>query len=148
MFLLFTFISNAFNQQGRILFSAGPVLVTREGLFLAYMRSVRILLMIGGVKFLMATTSNDALIHAMARLLAPFERTGVPVKDFFHTMGLTLHCFPILQDKLSAQYRKSSSELSAGGIWNKTRMLAMFLLPMFVDSIRSPEAFFMESKKR
>jgi len=46
MFLLFTFISNVFNQHGRVLYSAGPVLITHEGLMLASIRSARIILMI------------------------------------------------------------------------------------------------------
>jgi len=146
MFLLFTFASNVFNQHGRILYRAGPVLITYEGLFLACMRSARIFLMIGSVKFLMATTSPDALIQAMARLLGPFERAGVPVKDFFHTMGLTLKCFPILQDEITAQYRKTIAEVGNGTLWNKARALAMFLLPLFIESIRSPEVFFRESE--
>jgi len=146
IFLFFTFISNVFNHQGRILYSVGPVLITPEGLLLACMRSARIFLMIGGVKFLMATTSHNALIQAMARLLGPFEKAGVPVKDFFHTMGLTLQCFPVLQDTIIAQYRKNGSDVSTGTIGNKTRMLALFLLPLFVESIRSPEAFFKKSE--
>lgn len=148
MFLLFTFVSNAFNQHGRIICSAGPVLITREGLFLACMRSARIFLMIGSVKFLMATTAPDALIHAMARLLGPFERVGVPIKDFFHTMGLTLKCFPILQDEITAQYRKTVAGAGNGALWNKARALAIFLLPLFVESIRSPDLFFRESGTR
>jgi hypothetical protein len=61
-------------------------------------------------------------------------------------MGLTLQCFPVLQDTIIAQYRKNGSEVSTGTIWNKTRMLALFLLPLFVESIRSPEAFFKKSE--
>lgn len=146
IFLFFTFISNAVNQHGRILYIAGPVLITYEGLFLACMRSARILLMIGGVKFLMATTSHASIINAMARLFAPFERVGIPVKDFFHIMALTLQCFPLLQDTITAQYRLKLSEVNNGTIWNKTRLLAMFLLPLFVDTIRSPEVFFKQSE--
>jgi energy-coupling factor transport system permease protein len=146
IFLFFTFVSNVFNQPGRILLSAGPLLITHEGLLLACMRSARIFLMIGGVKFLMATSSHDALMHALARILGPFEKAGVPVEDFFHTMGLTLQCFPILQDTLTMQYRKNISGVRSGTVWNKTRMLAMFLLPLFVESIRSPEVFFKESE--
>jgi len=146
MFLLFTFLSNVLNQHGRILYSAGPVLITHEGLMLASIRSTRILLMIGGVKYLMATTRTDDLIHALARLLGPCEKAGIPVKDFFHAMGLTLKCFPILQDSITAQYRKNNAEVSTGSIWNKVRMLATFLLPLFVESIRCPERFFEEGE--
>jgi energy-coupling factor transporter transmembrane protein EcfT len=113
---------------------------------LAAMRSVRILLMIGGVKLLTATTPADDLIHAMAKLLGPFEKAGIPVKDFFHTLGLTLKCFPVLQESISAQYRKSNAEARAETVWTKMKMLATFLLPLFIESIRYPERFFREKE--
>ena len=145
MFLFFTFISNVFNQHGRILYSAGPVLITQEGLQIAAIRTLRVFLMIGGVKFMMATTSMDAVIGALSKLLRPFEKVGIPVRDFFHVMGLTLKCFPILQESITAEYGRNITEANAGNLWQKARMIAMFLLPLFVESIRSPEIFFGES---
>jgi energy-coupling factor transport system permease protein len=144
-FLIFTFVSNAFNQQGRILYRAGPVLMTQEGLQIAAIRTLRVFLMIGGVKFLMATTRVDTMIGALSRLLAPFEKIGIPVKDFFHVMVLTLKCFPVLQDSITSEYGRNIAGSNTGNLWNKARMLAMFLLPLFLESIRSPELFFRES---
>jgi energy-coupling factor transport system permease protein len=145
MFLLFTFVSNAFHHQGRVLYAAGPVLITYEGLHLAAVRASRVLLMIGGVKLLMATTPADNVIGAMSRMLTPFEKIGVPVKDFFHTMGLTMKCFPVLKDAIVKHYRENVQSNGKRNMWDRARLIALFLLPLFVESVRSPELFFKDS---
>ena len=144
MFLMYTFAGNALNQHGRVLCSAGPLLITREGIGLAVIRTARVFLMIGGVKFLMAATRRDELINAMSRLLGPFEKIGVPVKDFFQIMMLTLECFPRLQDAITAEYARNVAERASGSLWSRAKRLAMFLLPLFEESIRFPELFFKE----
>jgi energy-coupling factor transport system permease protein len=145
MFLTFTFISNALYHSGRIIYAAGPVMITQEGLHLAALRTLRILLMIGGVKFLMARTKTDHVVRAMANLLKPFEKLGVPVKDFFHTMGLTLKCFPILKDAIARHYTEIIQRGGAQSMLSKARLMALFMLPLFVESIHSPELFFLEA---
>lgn len=145
MFLLFTFVSNAFNHQGRIIYATGPVVITKEGLHLAAVRTSRVLLMIGSVKVLMATTPTDEIIRAMSRLLNPFEKIGVPVKDFFHIMGLTIQCFPLLKNAIARHYRENVQKSAQKGIVDKARLIAFFLLPLIVESIRSPEHFFGDS---
>lgn len=145
MFLTFTFVSNAIHHSGRIIFSVGPVLLTQEGLNLAAMRTLRVFLMIGGVKFLMAKTGTDQLVRAMANLLGPFERFGLPVKDFFQTVGFTLKCFPILKDAIARHYKKSIQKDEDQNILGKARLIALFMLPLFVESINSPEHFFLEA---
>jgi len=101
--------------------------------------------MIGGVKFLMAKTSTDQIVAAMANLLRPFEKLGLPVKDFFHTMGLTLKCFPILKAAITHHYTENIQKGSVQGTLNKARLIAQFMLPLFVESIHSPELFFLET---
>jgi len=145
MFLTFTFIGNALYHSGRIIFTAGPVMLTQEGLHVAALRTLRVLLMIGGVKFLMARTKTDHIVKAMANLLKPFEKLGLPVKDFFHAMGLTLKCFPILKDAIARHYTENIQKGDAQSILGKARLMALFMLPLFVESIHSPELFFLEA---
>jgi len=100
--------------------------------------------MIAGAKILMATSKTEDIIHGLWRLLSPFERVGLPVKDFFYMMGLTLKCFPILKDMLYENYRENITSANINGIWNRAKAVSMFLLPMFVESLQSPEKFFLE----
>ncbi len=54
LFLFFTFIGNVLGRHGKVLLPAGLFTVTDEGLHIAAFRTVRIGLMIGGAKILMA----------------------------------------------------------------------------------------------
>ncbi|UCE78627.1 MAG: hypothetical protein JSV13_08960 [Nitrospiraceae bacterium] len=148
LFLLFTFISNVINQHGRILFTAGPFMITDEGLNIAMVRTVRLFLMIAGVKLMMARMKTEDIIHAVGRLLSPLEKLGLPIRDFFETMGLTIKCFPVLKKMASETYRKKMQAETVHGFWNKTKLVSLFLLPMFIKSIQSPETFFRESDTR
>jgi len=145
LFLTFTFISNAVYHSGKIIYVAGPLMLTHEGLHLAALRTLRVLLMVGGVKFLMAKTRTDHVVKAMASLLKPFEKLGVPVNEFFHTMGLTLKCFPILKGAITRHYTENIKRGEAQSIMSKARLMALFMLPLFVESINSPDLFFREA---
>jgi energy-coupling factor transport system permease protein len=148
IFLIFTFVSNAVHHPGRIIWNSGPVLLTGEGLELASLRTGRVLLMIAGVKFLMATTTVNGILGAVERLLKPFEKAGVPVKDFFDTMGLTMRCFPLLKDSIARTYKEMMRTEKPKGFWEKVRLTALFLLPLFVESILYPEVFFTDGRER
>ncbi|RPI34436.1 MAG: hypothetical protein EHM54_09560 [Nitrospiraceae bacterium] len=147
IFLIFTFVSNVLHQHGKILFSSGLVVITEEGLNIAAIRTLRILYLIMGAKILIGTSKTEDIIHGLWKLLSPFERLGVPVKDFFYVMGLTLKCFPILKNKLHENYRQNITSANIKGIWNRARAVSMFLLPMFVESIQAPESFFKEPEQ-
>ena len=144
IFLLFTFISNLLNQHGKILISS-PILITEEGLNIALVRTLRILFMIAGAKILIASSGTEEIIQGLWRLLRPFERLGLPVKDFFHAMGLTLKCFPILKDLVYKNYREQVRSADIRGVRNRARTVSRFLLPLFADSIQNPERFFVET---
>jgi len=142
IFLLFTFFSNVLGRQGRIVLSFGPVILTDEGVHIAVLRTLRVFFMIGGAKVLMSSMKTEEIVNALGRIFGPFEKFGVPVSDFFHTMGLTLKCFPVLKDMASAAYRENVKTSDLRGFRARARLLATFLLPLFLKSLQSPEAFF------
>ena len=142
LFLIYTFLSNALNSHGRIVFSWWHLHAAEEGLMIAALRTSRVFLLIGGVKVLMASSGTEEVIRAMGRLLSPFERVGLPVADFFHTMTLTIECFPRLKEMALRQYETRVKRAEVKGFRQKARITASFLLPLFVEGIRSPEIFF------
>jgi hypothetical protein len=81
----------------------------------------------------------------MANLLKPFEAIGLPIKDFFHVMGLPLKCFPILKDAITRHYTENVQKGEAQGMLSRARLMALFMLPLFVESIQTPELFFREA---
>lgn len=146
LFLLFTFAGNLFFQPGRILYGNDLLSVTDEGLLMAAIRTLRILSMIFAAKILTGILSMDEMIHSLETVLKPLERIGLPVKDFFCVMGLTLKAFPILMNHLVKTYREEITNHDNHGFRKRMRHMVSFLLPVFVESIRSPEAFFVSSE--
>ena len=145
LFLLFTFAGNFFFQPGRILYGNGLLSVTDEGLLLAGIRTLRILSMIFAAKIMTGILSMDEMIHSLETLLKPLERIGLPVKDLFCMMGLTLKAFPLLMNHLVKAYREEIKNHVNYGFRRRMRHMVSFLLPVFVESIRSPETFFVSS---
>jgi energy-coupling factor transport system permease protein len=148
LFLLFTFISNILFQHGRILYSKGPLIITDEGLNIAVIRTMRVFFMIAGAKILTATTQIELLVGAFSKILKPLERLGIPVVEFFSTMGLTLKSLPKLKDQITMTYREKVKEGNITGFWNRAKVISMFLIPLLVKSIQSPEIFFEQDSRQ
>jgi len=148
LFLLFTFISNILFQHGRILYSAGPLFITEEGLNIAVIRTMRVFLMIAGARIITATTQIESLIGAFGKILKPLEPLGIPVVEFFSTMGLTMKSLPKLKDQIAANYREKVKEGNIKGFWNRAKVVSMFLVPLMIKSIQSPEIFFEQDSRQ
>ena len=148
LFLLFTFISNILFQHGRILYSAGPLFITEEGLNIAVIRTMRVFLMIAGARIITATTQIESLIGAFGKILKPLERLGIPVVEFFSTMGLSMKSLPKLKDQIAANYREKVKEGNIKGFWNRAKVVSMFLVPLMIKSIQSPEIFFEQDSRQ
>ncbi|MDP1759228.1 MAG: energy-coupling factor transporter transmembrane component T [Thermodesulfovibrionales bacterium] len=146
-FLVFTFISNVFFSHGKILYNLGPIVITAEGMHIAAIRTLRIFFMVAGAKILTASTPLDVLVAGLGNILKPLEKTGLPLNDFFETMGLTLKCFPKLKDYLAENYRNHKNKEENSGFLGNARVISLFLLPMFAQSIQSPEMFFQEREE-
>jgi energy-coupling factor transport system permease protein len=147
LFLVFTFAGNLFFEPGRILYGNDLLSVTDEGLAVAGIRTLRVLSMIFAAKILTGILSMDDMIHALETVLKPLERIGLPVKDFFCVMGLTLKAFPLLMNHLLKTYREEIKDHENRGFLRRMRHMVSFLLPVFVESIRSPQTFFVSSDR-
>ncbi len=142
IFLLFTFCGNLFFHSGRIIYRSDLLSVTDEGLVLAGVRTLRVFSMIFAAKLLTAVLSFEDLVRSLEGALRPLERIGIPVRDFFSVMGLTLKCFPALMTYLLKEYREHKKNDDAPDFRQRMRHIVSFLMPVFVQSIRSPESFF------
>lgn len=147
LFLAFTFMSNVFFSHGKILYNLGPIVITAEGMHIATLRTLRIFFMVAGAKILTASTPLDVLVVGLGNILKPLEKTGLPLNDFFETMGLTLKCFPKLKDYMAENYRNHKNKEENRGFFGNARVISLFLLPMFIQSIQNPEIFFRENSK-
>ncbi|HAM53380.1 MAG TPA: hypothetical protein DCP92_22800 [Nitrospiraceae bacterium] len=142
LFLLFTFGSNLFFHPGKILYGSGFFLITDEGVAIANIRTLRIFSMIYGAKILTFLLPLDEMISALDKVLRPLEKTGVPVREFFFIMALTVKSFPVLTRHLSRAYWETRQGRESHGFRNRIRNMVLFLMPIFAESMRSPERFF------
>lgn len=144
LLLLFTFISNALFQHGKVWYQTGPMIITDEGLNIALIRTMRVLLMIAGAKMLTATTTPDSLANALGTFLRPLRRLKMPVDDLLHIMGLTLKSLPRLKEEIVGRYREKISHENTKGFLNRIKVISNQLVPIFIMSMRVPEKYFSE----
>ena len=145
IFLLFTFISNVLFQQGKILYSVGLFVITDEGLNIAVIRTIRVFFMIAGAKMLTTTTEVEALMNGFENILRPLKRLGIPVDEFFSTMGLTIKLFPRLKYQITEIYRGKVEEENIRGFLDRAKVVSKYLMPLMVNSIKSPEFYFVDN---
>jgi energy-coupling factor transport system permease protein len=142
LFLVFTFLGNVLFQHGKILYHAGPMVITQEGLDAASIRTLRVFFMIAGAKILTATTKVELLVSALGKMLNPLERLGIPVREFFSMMGLTMKTLPKLKEHITVAYKEKVRDGNITGFLNRAKVISLFLVPLFVKSMQSPEVFF------
>jgi energy-coupling factor transport system permease protein len=145
--LAFTFLSNLLFRHGKVLFVAGPLIITTEALTDASVKTTRILFMIAGAKLLTGTTSAESLMRAFGRILKPLQHVGIPVNEFFSTMGLTIQSLPALKDQFMSMYGERMRQGKICGFWNCARVATGLIIPLFVKGLQAPEQFFADSKK-
>ena len=146
IFLTFTFFSNLLFRHGKVIFTAGPLIFTAEGLTDASVKTARILFMIAGAKLLTGTTSVESLTRALGSLLKPLQHAGIPVNEFLSTMGLTIKSLPVLKEQFLSMYRERLQQGNIRGFRYRAKIMSAFLLPLFVKSIQAPEQFFEEKQ--
>jgi energy-coupling factor transporter transmembrane protein EcfT len=143
LFLGFTFASNLFHQSGKVLYAVNSFIITDEGLKFAAVRTLRVFDLIFAAKVITSLAPMERMLDALGTFFSPLERIGVPVRELFLTMALTLQCFPVLKQRLSETYRENVEGKGELTVRGKIGLLASFLVPLFVESMRDPEAFFM-----
>jgi energy-coupling factor transport system permease protein len=141
--LLFPIAYNLFFvAAGEPLLELGPVLVTDEGAYSAAFISLRMLLLFGVAVLLTLTTRPIALCDAVAGMLAPFERFGVPGFELAMMASIALRFVPILMETfehIRKAHSARGSSLGAGGPIARLRALAPILTALFAQSFRQAE---------
>jgi energy-coupling factor transport system permease protein len=145
--LVFTFIGNLLFCYGRVLYAAGPLIITAEGLTDASVKTLRMVCLIGGARILTASTSVGGLNRAFAWVLKPLQHVGIPVNEFVSIMGMTMQSLPALKNQFIAMYGERMRHERAGGFWNSARVVVALITPLFVRCLQSPEEVFCESRK-
>jgi len=149
--IIFTSILNVFFMKGEVLLKIGFLEITREGLLLAVLMSLRILCLIAGSSLLTYTTSPIALTDAIERLMAPLKKLKVPVHELSMMMTIALRFIPTLieeTDKIMNAQKARGADMESGGFLQRAKALVPILVPLFVSSFRRADELAMAMECR
>jgi energy-coupling factor transport system permease protein len=137
--IVFTALLNMMFVVGDVIFSIWLIKITRQGIVLAVLMSIRIICLIAGTSLLTYTTSPIALTDGIERLLHPLKKTGAPVHELAMMMTIALRFIPTLieeTDKIMSAQKARGADMESGGIMKRARALIPILIPLFVSAFR------------
>ncbi len=138
--LLFTAGFNLFLTPGQnVLFQAGFLKVTMEGVETAVFMAVRLILLIIGSSLMTFTTTPNRLTDGLEHVMSPLKKFGMPVHEISMMMSIALRFIPILleeTDKIMKAQTARGADFESGGLIQKAKSLIPLLVPLFISAFR------------
>lgn len=132
LILALSLVSNAVVLAGQPGFSP-------EGLARSAAMVVRIALVVGFALSFSSTTAPPAIADALAALMAPLARLGVPVGGISMSASVALRFIPLTADEVSrirCAQRARGARLDEGGVARRLHSWAQVLVPLLVGLFR------------
>ena len=136
------FLNIFFTVGGDVIFTAGPITVTLQGLLNAARMAVRLVMLIVGSSMLMLTTTPIQLTDAIEFGLKPLKKIGVPAHEIAMMMTIAMRFIPTLMeemDKIMKAQMARGADFDTGGIIKKAKSMVPLLVPLFISSFRRAE---------
>lgn len=149
--IILTSALNILYTPGDTLWSWGILRVTREGLVLALVMSVRIVLLIAGTAMLTYTTSPIMLTDALELLLSPLKKIRLPVHELSMMMSIALRFIPTLieeTEKIMNAQKSRGADFETGGPIKRAKAFVPLLVPLFVGAFRRADELAMAMESR
>lgn len=137
-----TAVLNLFYTSGTVLWQAGFLKITEEGIWKACYMVLRILMLIACTLLLTYTTSPILLTDGLERLLRPLKKVGFPVHELSMMMSIALRFIPTLiqeTDKIISAQKARGADFDTGNLLQKAKALIPILIPLFISSFRRAE---------
>ncbi len=137
--------------QGEVIWSWKFISVTKEGLSMGVMMSLRLVLLLMISSILTFTTSPIVLTDGIEYLLKPFKRVGVPAHELAMMMTIALRFIPTLleeTDRIMKAQMARGAEFKGGNIIARAKGMLPILIPLFISAFRRADelAVAMESR--
>lgn len=138
--LAFSLVANAFVLDGTAdVTLVGPVGVTWAGLLRGAVAVGRIIVLVGASFVVTSTSTSTAVADALASLMAPLGRVGVPTGDIAMVVSVALRFIPLTAEELvrirDAQ-RARGVDFEAGSVVVRVRRWLSVLTPLVVALFR------------
>lgn len=108
-----------FTPGSQLLLAAGPVQISREGLYLGIFQTVRFILLVITAFLLTMTTPPAEIITGLERLSRPLGIIGISSSDLAMMMSLALRFVPTLAGEMK---NISDAQLARGASFNPNRI--------------------------
>lgn len=122
--------------------SAGPVVVTYDGIwFTASVTAIFLLLYLGSMT-LTLTTTPVALAEGVMLLLRPVRRLGLPVDEFGLMTLVALRFIPVLlqeAEQLVKAQLSRGAQFTTGSLVMRVRAVSSLIVPMLQGALRRAE---------
>lgn len=152
LLVVLTAILNIFMVKGTadtLLFKAGIFSVYTEGLNIAGLMAIRLILLIVGTSLLTLTTSPIELTDGIEKLLKPIGKEMA--HELAMMMTIALRFIPTLideTDKIMKAQKARGADFESGGIIKKAKSLIPLLVPLFISSFRRADELAMAMEAR
>lgn len=149
--IIFTFIINLFMSQGDIVWTLGPLNVTKEGIDQAFFMAIRLILLVMGTSLLTLTTTPIDLTDGIEQLLNPLKKIGVPAHELAMMMTIALRFIPTLleeTDKIMKAQMARGADFESGNIISRAKGLVPLLVPLFISAFRRADELAMAMEAR
>jgi len=149
--IIITFLINVFMTSGQVIYTIGPLDITREGLRQAGFMGLRLILLIMGTSMLTLTTSPILLTDGIESLLNPYKRIGLPAHELAMMMTIALRFIPTLMEeteKIMKAQKARGADFESGNIFKRAKSLVPLLVPLFVSAFRRADDLAMAMEAR
>ena len=137
--LMISVAFNLFLTPGEVVWSLGPLKMTREGIRIALMMAIRLIYLVIGSSLMTLTTTPNQLTDGMEKGLGFLTVFHVPVHEIAMMMSIALRFIPILveeTDKIMKAQMARGADFESGNLFQRIRNMIPLLVPLFVSAFR------------
>lgn len=140
MLLLITLLFNLLlTREGKEVFSFGIIRIYDQGIILAALMAVRLVLLVLGTSLMTFTTTPNQLTDGLEKGLGFLKKIKVPVHEIAMMMSIALRFIPILieeTDKIMKAQQARGADFESGKLLQRAKALVPLLVPLFVSAFR------------
>ncbi|MDI3269305.1 MAG: energy-coupling factor transporter transmembrane protein EcfT [Bacillota bacterium] len=140
--VLVTALINIFTLPGEVWTRMGPLTITREGVEMAILLSLRLVLLVWATTLMTLTTAPLQLTDGLETLFAFLKKVRVPVHEMALMMAIALRFIPTLfeeADRIQKAQMSRGADFESGSLPQRVKALLPLLVPLFVSSFRRAE---------
>lgn len=150
--IMFTAFINLFmTQGGTVIWEWKFLHLTTEGIRMAILMCIRLVMLVIGSSILTLTTTPIQLTDAIEYMLRPFKKFGVPAHEIAMMMTIALRFIPTLldeTDKIMKAQQARGADFDTGNLIQKAKSLIPILVPLFISAFRRADELAMAMEAR